>query len=190
MGMRRSWRTRLGVDQPRDGEMQEVSHYEHHARGRVTFTTVRWTGAILAAWRAIFPSLLKREQQQAAGRIARGGARRNFRRCRNLLWGCWRGLAFSILLIYFPDRDEFSVVAGPVHHSDGAAVAALAGIVWFLFVTRTTRQRASADGSDHVHGCCNRKQYPGDQLFEGANDRGQDSGRIGSAGGHARGSGR
>ena len=45
-----------------------------------------------------------------------------------------------------------------------ALPGALAGIVWMLFLTGTTHQRARADGRDHVHGRGDREQHPGRHL--------------------------
>ena len=73
------------------------------------------------------------------------------------------GLVFAIVLVYLLIVVNFQSWLDPFIIIT-ALPAALAGIVWMLFVTRTTCQRAGADGRDHVHGRRDGEQHPGRQL--------------------------
>ena len=61
------------------------------------------------------------------------------------------GLAFSILLVYLLIVVNFQSWLDPFLIIS-ALPAALAGIVWFLFLTGTAAQRARTDRRHHVHG--------------------------------------
>ena len=80
-----------------------------------------------------------------------------------LLWG----LAFSIVLVYLLIVVNFQSWLDPFIILM-ALPAALAGIVWFLFITRTTVSVPALDRRHHVHGRGHRQQHSGGQLFEGA----------------------
>ena len=69
-------------------------------------------------------------------------------------------LVYLLIVVNFQSwLDPFIIIS--------ALPAALAGIVWMLFLTHTTLQRAVADRRDHVHGRRDRQQHSGRQLREG-----------------------
>ena len=88
--------------------------------------------------------------------------------------GLLAGLGFSIVLVYLLIVVNFQSWLDPFIILM-ALPAALAGIVWFLFITRHHDQRPGADRSDHVHGRGHVKQHSFDQLFEGKTAGREDS---------------
>ena len=73
------------------------------------------------------------------------------------------GLAFSIVLIYLLIVVNFQSWLDPFVIIT-ALPAALAGIVWMLFLTHTSLSVPALDRSDHVHGRGHREQHSGGQL--------------------------
>ena len=73
------------------------------------------------------------------------------------------GLGFSIVLIYLLIVVNFQSWLDPFVIIM-ALPAALAGIVWMLFVTHTTLSVPALDRRDHVHGRGDRQQHSGRQL--------------------------
>ena len=80
--------------------------------------------------------------------------------------GLLAGLALAIVLVYLLIVVNFQSWLDPFIIIS-ALPAALAGIVWMLFLTAHDVQRAGADRRDHVHGRRDREQHPGRQLREG-----------------------
>ncbi len=78
-------------------------------------------------------------------------------------FGLLFGLLAAIILIYFLIVVNFQSWSDPFVIVT-ALPAALAGIVWMLFSTRTTMSVPAAHGCDHVHGRGHRQQRAGDQL--------------------------
>ncbi len=68
------------------------------------------------------------------------------------------GLIFAIVLVYFLMALNFQSWLDPFIILT-ALPGALAGILWMLFVTQTTLQRAFSDGRDHVHRGGDREQH-------------------------------
>ena len=81
----------------------------------------------------------------------------------NSVLGLFFGLAEAIVLIYLPDCSEFSVLVDPFIIVM-ALPAALAGVVWMLFLTHTTLSCSGADRRHHVHGRSDREQRSGRQF--------------------------
>ena len=73
------------------------------------------------------------------------------------------GLLGAIVLIYLLIVVNFQSWLDPFVIIT-ALPAALAGIVWMLFVTHTTLVRSCPDRRHHVHGRGDRKQHSGRQL--------------------------
>ena len=70
-------------------------------------------------------------------------------------------LVYLLIVVNFQSwLDPFIIIT--------ALPAALAGIVWMLFLDAHDAQRAGADGRDHVHGRRDREQHPGRELRQGA----------------------
>jgi multidrug efflux pump subunit AcrB len=74
--------------------------------------------------------------------------------------GLLGGLVFSIVLVYLLIVVNFQSWTDPFIIIT-ALPAALAGIVLFLFLTRTTLSVPALDGRDHVHGRGHGQQHPG-----------------------------
>ena len=87
--------------------------------------------------------------------------------------GLLAGLALAIVLVYLLIVVNFQSWLDPFIIIS-ALPAALAGIVWMLFLVAHDAQRAGADRRDHVHGRGDREQHPGRQLREGAAGRGHE----------------
>ena len=93
--------------------------------------------------------------------------------------GLFSGLAFAILLVYLLIVVNFQSWLDPFIIIS-ALPAALAGIVWLLFITGTTHQRAGVDRIYHVYGRGHGQQHSGGQFCQGT-----DGGRQGRGDGRA-----
>ena len=80
--------------------------------------------------------------------------------------GLLAGLALAIVLVYLLIVVNFQSWLDPFIIIS-ALPAALAGIVWILFLYAHDAQRAVADRRDHVHGRRDGEQHSGRQLREG-----------------------
>ena len=75
-------------------------------------------------------------------------------------WRCAIVLVYLLIVVNFQSwLDPFIIIS--------ALPAALAGIVWMLFLIAHDVQRAGADRRDHVHGRRDGEQHPGRELREG-----------------------
>ena len=79
--------------------------------------------------------------------------------------GLLAGLGFAIVLVYLLIVVNFQSWLDPFIIIT-ALPAALAGIVLFLFTTRTTSERSCADGRDYVHGRRHGEQHSGGVVRE------------------------
>ncbi|MDE1153627.1 MAG: efflux RND transporter permease subunit [Micavibrio sp.] len=77
--------------------------------------------------------------------------------------GLYQGLIFAIALVYLLMVVNFQSWVDPFIIIM-ALPAALAGIVWMLFLISTTLSVPALTGGHHVHGRCHRKQHPDRQL--------------------------
>ena len=84
--------------------------------------------------------------------------------------GLLAGLALAIVLVYLLIVVNFQSWLDPFIIIS-ALPAALAGIVWMLFLTHTTISVPSLTGRDHVHGRRDRQQHPCGQFCEGRSSR-------------------
>ena len=89
--------------------------------------------------------------------------------------GLISGLAFAILLVYLLIVVNFQSWLDPFIIIS-ALPAALAGIVWFLFITKTQHQRARPDRIYHVYGRGHGQQHPGGELCQRTDGRRQGCG--------------
>ncbi len=80
--------------------------------------------------------------------------------------GLLAGLALAVVLVYLLIVVNFQSWLDPFIIIS-ALPAALAGIVWMLFLSHTTHQRAVADRRDHVHGRRDGEQHSRRELREG-----------------------
>ena len=119
-----------------------------------------------AASRDKIRAILAKQQQGAAARIALV-VRGQMQTMRSSFIGLVGGLLFSILLVYLLIVVNFQSWLDPFIIIS-ALPAALAGIVWLLFLTGHAHQRAGADRLHHVHGRGHGEQHPGGQLCQGA----------------------
>ncbi len=78
---------------------------------------------------------------------------------------CWRAWRWPIVLVYLLIVVNFQSWLDPFIIIS-ALPAALAGIVWFLFLSHTTFSVPVADRRHHVHGCRDGEQHPRRQLRE------------------------
>ena len=80
--------------------------------------------------------------------------------------GLLAGLALAIVLVYLLIVVNFQSWLDPFIIIS-ALPAALAGIVWMLFLSHTTFSVPSLTGRDHVHGRRDGEQHSGGELREG-----------------------
>ena len=86
--------------------------------------------------------------------------------------GLIAGLVFSIILVYLLIVVNFQSWLDPLIIIS-ALPAALAGIVWLLFVTRTTISVPALTGLHHVHGRGHGQQHPGGEFCQGTDGGGR-----------------
>ena len=116
-----------------------------------------WTGAI---WAASAPAVEK-IMQECYGKLPRGTSfdlRGQVRTMETSFYRLGLGMIFAVVLVYLLMAVNFQSWLDPFIILM-ALPGALAGIVWMLFITQTTLQRAVADGRHHVHRRGHRQQY-------------------------------